>query len=111
MAGWRFWLLGLWWQWHKLLGLCLVFAIVLGVIGWCSQPQNYDGYQPVPAVITPYMGRYVFRGVHVTAATSDGLVASTSAPHQAVQGCRVGDRIKAESKGMSLHLLPEPCAH
>lgn len=96
--------------WPCLILLPLFFAM------W-SDPLNFykeQGTEVSAEITSIHVGqhRYTGRtpGYVVVARTSDGVVGRTTVLPPDIEGCEVGDPIRAEQVNMKIYLYPAPCS-
>ena len=101
------------WQAHYLLPLLLIFPPLIMI--W-DDPfgTEFRKGEPVVAKIERLgvdHGRYNGRtpGLRVLAKTTEGAVGTTIVLPREVEGCRIGDPIRAQQVGLKLYLEPAPC--
>lgn len=105
------------WRWRLAeewrLGLALLILTAMPVVLVLHRGDLFDrdGYVPTRATITAFanLPSSDYPVLRVVARTSDGLIGGEMVSDDRVAGCRVGDTIQAERKGVHLRLLPEPC--
>ncbi|WPZ03306.1 hypothetical protein T8S45_10760 [Blastomonas marina] len=108
-----YWLLRHDWKVHYFLPALLIFPVL---VFFSRDPflTYYEPGEPLDATITSMgVGSNRFQGrtpgYRVSARTADGIRGSTIVLPKRVEGCEVGDRIRAEKVGMKLYLKPAPC--
>jgi len=101
------------WQLHYLLPLLLLVPLFVlfsnDPFGAVSErgTRVVARISQIGVVSSRYQGKTP--GVMVSFETVGGATGRTTVPYSAVRGCRIGDPIEAEQKGVRLYLKPKPC--
>ena len=121
MNGWRevWFRLRYQWQGHYLLPLVIFVPAMVALLAiFWRDPLRLEREpgEAVAAQITSmriqqnrYQGRSA--GLVVVAKSDGGARGSRTVFPSDIEGCRVGDAIRAEQVGVKLYLYPEPCAN
>jgi hypothetical protein len=99
--------------WKTYVMLVLLFGAIIGLLFWQFAASQLE-YSPVKATITNFttadLDQKYYPGVVVVEArSSDGLIGQGQVDLDEIRGCKVGDEIDAEERGVSLRLKPKPC--